>query len=165
MSTYHHDARTRRVLRALVPVICPPEAVPLADAIVDHLGLTLAASPAPVRLGLVAGLRVYDLGALPRYRRRAHALAPADAEAYFASWEHGPTPFHVQLARGINQLMSLSCYEQPAMTEAVGYRPAPFIEEVTRRRLTVYADEIRAQATRLVAPDPLRPAPAAEEVA
>ena len=37
---------SKRVLRSLVPVICPPEAAPLADAIVDHMALTLGASGA-----------------------------------------------------------------------------------------------------------------------
>lgn len=147
----------RAVLRALVPVICPPEAHHLADAIVDHLGLTLAASPPAVRHGLAAGLATYDLGALPRYRRRARALTGDAAERYFASWEHGPTPLHVQLARGINQLMSLSCYEQPEMCERLGYRPAPWIDEVSRRRLAVYRDDVARQAQQILAPDPLRP--------
>jgi len=34
--------------------------------------------------------------------------------------------------------MCLACYEQPAMMERVGYRPGPWITEVTGgRRLTV----------------------------
>jgi hypothetical protein len=70
---------------------------------------------------------------------------------------HGPTPLHRQLARGINQLMSLACYEQPAMMERLGYRPAPWIEEVTHHRLTVFRDDVRRQAEQIVAPDPLRP--------
>ncbi|MBS1123415.1 MAG: hypothetical protein H6Q90_5643 [Deltaproteobacteria bacterium] len=147
----------RVVLRSLVPVICPPEAHHLADAIVAHMALTIGASPPLVRHALGAGLITYDLGAIPFHRRRAHKLDPARAETYFASWEHGPTPLHVQFARGINQLMSLSCYEQPAMLERVGYAPGPWIAEVTRKRLTVFAAEIRKQDTQILAPDPLRP--------
>ncbi len=96
---YQHSANGRAVLRSLVPVICPAEAQELADAVLDHMELTIGASPALLRTMLGAGLRTYDLGALPRYRRRAHKLAPAQAEAYFASWEHGLTPLHVQFAR------------------------------------------------------------------
>lgn len=155
--TYQHSATGRAVLRSLVPVICPPEAVPLGDAIVDHMALTLDASPALLQKGFAAGLVAYDLQAVPRYLRRASRLEGAKAERYYASWTHGPTPIHVQLARGIDQLMSLACYEMPAMMERVGYRPAPWIEEVTARRLTVYRDDVRKQEAQILAPDPLRP--------
>lgn len=148
----------RAVLKSLVPVICPPEAAHLADAIVDHMGLTLGALPPLMQRGLAAGLTTYDLGALPRYGKRARSLSPDQAEAYYSSWEHGLTPLHVQLARALNQLMSLACYEQPEMMERCNYRPGPWIEEVTKRRLTVYADDVRTQDAQILAPDPLRPA-------
>ena len=155
--SYSHSPTARAVLRSLVPVICPPEAAPLADAIVDHMALTIGALPPLMANGLAAGLVTYDLGALPRYLRRAQALTPDKAEAYYASWEHGLTPLHVQFARALNQLMSLSCYEQPEMMEAVGYRPAGWIEKVTKKRLTVFADDVRKQDAQVLAPDPLRP--------
>lgn len=154
---YTHSPLGRKVLVSLVPVICPPQFVHLADAIVDHLALTLGASPALVRKGFGAGLVTYDLGALPFHGARAHKLTGDAAERYFVSWERGPTPLHLQFARAINQLMSLSCYEQPEVTEAVGYRPGPWIEEVTKKRLTVYKDDAQKQAAQVLAPDPLRP--------
>lgn len=157
MTEYRHSSTARAVLRSLVPVICPPEAVPLADAIVEHMALTLAAGPSALHRGFAVGLHAYDLGALPRYRHRARSLVGERAERYYASWSHGPTPLHHQLARGINQLMSLSCYEQPEMMERLGYRPAPWIEEVTRHRLSVFSDDVRAQDAQILAPDPLRP--------
>ena len=163
--SYQHSATTRAVLRSLVPVICPPEAAPLADAIVDHMALTFAATPALLQTALPGGFVAYDLGALPRYGRRARALTGERAERYYASWEHGITPLHVQFARAINQLMSLACYEQPAMAERVGYRPAAWIAEVTTKRLTVYADDVRAQQAQILAPDPLRTRAANKEVA
>ena len=155
--TFHHTETARAVLASLVPVICPPEAAPLADAIVDHMALSFGAIPTLLRRALPGAFAAYDVGALPRYRARARSLAPAQAEAYFARGERGPTPIHVQFARGLNQLMSLACYEQPEMMERVGYRVGPWIAEVARKRLTVYADDIRAQAAQLLAPDPLRP--------
>lgn len=147
----------RAVWRSLVPVICPAEAVPLADAIVDHVALTFGATPPLIQRALLAGIAVYDLGALPRYLRRAHALPPDRAERYYRSWERGLTPVHRQLARLFNQLLSLACYEQPEMMEAVGYRPGPWIEQVRHRRLTVFADEIKRREAEILAPDPLRP--------
>jgi hypothetical protein len=41
--------------------------------------------------------------------------------------------------------------------ERLGYRPGPWIAEVTARRLTVFRDDVRRQAEQIVAPDPLRP--------
>jgi len=154
---YRHSPTARAVLRSLVPVICPPEAAELGDAIVEHMALTLAAGPGPLARGFAVGVVLYDLGALPRHARRARSLVGERAERYFESWLSGPTPVHRQLSRGINQLMSLACYEQPAMMERLGYRPAPWIEEVTRHRLTVFRDDVRRQAEQILAPDPLRP--------
>jgi len=164
MSGYKHSALGRKVLRSLVPVICPPEHAHLADAIVDHMELTVGASPALVAKGFGAGLLAYDLGALPRYRRRAHQLVGDDAERYFASWEHGVTPLHLQFARALNQLMSLACYEQPEVIAAIGYAPAPWIEEVRHKRLTVFRDDVHRQETQLLAPDPLRPGVRVDEL-
>ena len=163
--TYRHTATARAVLRSLVPVICPPEAAALGDAIVDHMEQTFGAIPPLLQRAIGAGFLTYDLGALPRHLRRAHALAPEKAEAYYQTWEHGFTPMHVQFAGMINQLMSLACYEQPEMTERVGYRPGPWIEQVTKKRLTVFADDVRKQDAQILAPDPLRPIATKQEVA
>lgn len=157
MAAYRHSTTARAVLRSLVPVICPPEAIALADAIVEHMEPTIAASPAAIQRGIAIGLVLYDLGALPRHARRARALTGDRAERYYERWLDGPTPIHRQLARGIKQLMSLSCYEQPEMMDRVGYRPAPWVAEVTQRRLTVFQDDVQRQAAQLIAPDPLRP--------
>lgn len=154
---YELSPTGRAVLVSLVPVICPPEAAPLASAIVDHMTLAIAASPSLIRRALGAGLVTYDLGALPFYGSRAHKLSPKIAERYYASWEDGPTPLHVQFARALNQLMSLSCYEMPEMLERIGYAPGPWMEHVTKHRLTVYRDDVRRQEAQVLAPDPLRP--------
>lgn len=154
---YRHSETSRAVLLSLVPVICPPEATSLADAIVDHMALTLGAAPPMLRKGFGAGLLTYDLGALPRYRKRARSLTGDAAVRYFDSWVDGITPIHRQLAGALNQLMSLSCYEMPAMAERVGYRVGPWIEEVTKKRLTVFKDDIRKQEAQILAADPLRP--------
>src|SRR5258706_2284748 len=102
------------VLKSLVPVICPPETAHLADAIVDHLLLTFGATPPLVRKALEAGLTAYDLGAVARYGRRARSLTGERAENYYRLWEH------TQFGKVLNQLMSLSCYEQPEVLERIG---------------------------------------------
>lgn len=156
-ATYRHSPSARGVLRSLVPVICPPEAIELGDAIVEHMELTIAASPAALQRGIAIGLVAYDLGALLRYARRARSLTGDRVERYYEWWLRSPISAHRQLARGVNALMSLSCYEQPEMMERVGYRPGPWIAEVTQRRLTVYRDDVRRQDAQILAPDPLRP--------
>ncbi|MBA3463845.1 MAG: hypothetical protein H0T46_28065 [Deltaproteobacteria bacterium] len=157
LAPYDHTAVGRKVLISLVPVICPPQYVHLANEIVDHLALTLGASPPLLRKGFDAGLLTYDIGALLSHRRRAHKLSGERAERYYASWEHGPTPLHTQFARALNQLMSMSCYEQPEVMDAVGYHVGPWIEEVKQKRLTVFKDDSAKQAAQILAPDPLRP--------
>ncbi|MBZ0231166.1 MAG: hypothetical protein K8M05_02375 [Deltaproteobacteria bacterium] len=160
--TYQHNELTRRVLESLVPVICPPEVMELgigAD-IVDHVALTMSAVPPLFRRGLVLGLASYDLAALawlPGRGRRAHQLPPELAERYYERWEHGLTPVGHELAKAIGQLLKLACYEHPVMQERLGYRPQQWIEEVKRRRLTVYADDVRKAEAAILAPDPLRP--------
>lgn len=159
---YEHSPLTRRILESLVPVICPPEATELglgAD-IVDHVGLTMTSIPPMFRRGLVLGLTTYDLGAiawLPGRGRRAHQLPPALAERYYDRWEHGLTPIGHELAKAIAQLIKLACYEHPVMQERLGYTPQQWIDHVKRRRLTVYADDVRKADAAILAPDPLRP--------
>ncbi len=154
--------RARELMKSLVPVICPPEAMELglADDHADHVGLTVGAMPRGLRAAYLLGLRTYDEGArtwLPARGRAARAL-PADlAERYYDRWEHGPTPVHVQLARALGQLLKLAHYEHPAVQERLGYRPAAWIDQVKRRRLTVYGAEVRAAEAAVIAPDPLRP--------
>ena len=155
--SFTHPPTTRRVLHSLVPVICPPEAAPLADAIIDHMALTVGQMPPLLLKALSAGFITYDLSAVPRFRKRAHKLDPEQADRYYESWLHGITPVHRQFAQMLNQLLSMSCYDQPAMMERVGYRVGPWIEEVTKKRLAVFSDDIRKQEASILAPDPLRP--------
>jgi hypothetical protein len=43
------------------------------------------------------------------------------------------------------------------MQERLGYTPQQWIDHVKRRRLTVYADDVRKADAAILAPDPLRP--------
>jgi len=163
--SYQHPKTTQRVLESLVPVICPPEAHHLGAAIVADMAAQFDSVPAILQRALAAGFLAYDLGAIPRHGRRAHKLGPVQAEAYFSSWEHGITPLHREFAARMTSLMSLACYEQPEMMERVGYRVGPWIEQVTKKRLAVFSDDIKKQQAQLLAPDPLRPAAKKKEVA
>lgn len=156
MSQFKFNSTSRAVLRSLVPVIAPPRYEHLADGIIEHVQATLAPSGAVLHAAFELGLRSYDLGALPLHRTRAQHLTGAAAESYFVRWEHGPGPFF-QLARGLNQLISMATYEQPEVKRAIGYHVEEWIEQVTRKRLTVFRDEIKRQDAQIIAPDPLRP--------
>ena len=110
------NSASKRVLRSLVPVICPPEAAPLADAIVEHMALTLGARARcsgvrrrPARLRSRRGRSLWSA--------RALRLTGDRAERYYQYWESS------QFGRAINQIMSLACYEQPEMMKAVGFEP------------------------------------------
>lgn len=162
--TATHPAHVRRVLRALVPVICPPEAIELGveDDVVAHVGATMATIPEVLLRGLYLGLGVYDQGSrvFPAARgKRASQLTGDAADAYFQSWLHGPTVIHRQLATRVMQMMALAYYEQPAVLARLGYTPGAWIDQVTRRRLQVYGDDVTRAAARITAPDPLRPGP------
>ncbi len=160
--SYQHRPLIRRVLASLVPVVCPPDAreLGLTDAIVDHVELMMGALPGPFRHGLVLGITTYDVtavGWLPGRGRRAHRLSPELAERWFARWEHGVTPIERELAKGVGQLLKLACYEQPAMQARIGYTPTAWIDQVKRRRLEVYGDDVRKAEAAVIVPDPLRP--------
>ena len=161
MSKYQHSAAVRRVVHHLVGVLCPPDAAELGivDDVANHMGEMMAALPAIMRQGLVAGILTYDVGALA-FRSgfaRAHQLSMADANRYFDSWLHGPTPLHKQLAKTFMQLLNLAYYEHPKVQAAIGYTPTEWIEKVTKKRLTVFKDVIAKRETEMIAPDPLRP--------
>ena len=160
--SYQHPPQVRRLLESLVAVVCPPEAVELGltAAIVDHVQLTMGALPAPFRAGLVVGLTTYDLSSVawPAARgKRAHQLSPELADRWFLRWEHGWTPIEREMTKAVGQLLKLACYEQPEMQARLGYTPAAWIDQVKRRRLDVYGDDVRQAEAAITAPDPLRP--------
>jgi hypothetical protein len=166
MRSYTPPPAIRRVLAGLVPVICPPEVVELGlvDGVVDHVAGTMSTLPPLFLRGLHAGLRTYDHGARLRYLRPAHRLTGEAAERYFQSWLHGATIVQRQLAMRLRQMMAMAYYEQPAVLDRMGYTPQAWIDDVTRRRLAVYGEQVAAAATRITAPDPLRPTTKTEVV-
>lgn len=156
------SARSRAILSSLVPVVCPPEAMAenLATEIVDHVALSLTAMPREINLALAVGIGAYDRGAHlwpPARGRSARKLSPALAARYFATWWNSPLAPSRELAKAIKGLLCLSCYEMPAIKEAIGYAPEPWIAKVKRRRLEVHKPAIERHAAALSARDPLPP--------
>jgi hypothetical protein len=159
-SSYRHPERVRRVLAALVPVVCPPEAVTLGlvDDIVAHAAASMGALPRILRAGLIAGALGYDATAIawpPARGRTSTRLSPELAERWFLTWAHSPLLPQRQLIIGIKQLLCLAHFEMPAIQARLGYTPDAWIEKVQRKRLMTYADEIKRHDESLIAPDPL----------
>lgn len=154
-----HDARTRRILRSLAALLCPPDVVPdLLGPVVDDVVLSMQAMPAPVRAALVAGLTTYDLGAVARWGRPASKLAPAQAARYLDVWCHGLV-VQRELVKAVRSLVCLSYFEMPAVKERMQYRPDHWIEKVTRHRLATYGADIARHTASIAARDPLPPLP------
>lgn len=158
--TFHLPRGVRRVLEGLVPVVCPPDAdeLGLAGALVDHAELTMASMPALFRSGLIAGVTTFDQSARlwpPARGRAAHDLPIHLRSRWYLLWLGGPTPVQRELAKAVKQVLVLAHYEHPQIQERLGYRPQQWIDQVKRRRLDVYTDEIARHEASILAPDPL----------
>jgi hypothetical protein len=170
LADYSHSPRTRRLLRSLVPIVCPPEVERLGvvDAVVDHVALSMRAFPAPLRRALVLGLTTYDLSAAawPRARGRTASKLPRQKAAdWYARWWKSPLLPQRELAKAVKALMAIGTYEQPAVQRELGYAPQAWIDRVKTRRLEVHADAIQKHARSLIEPDPLPSSLAARRAA
>lgn len=170
LADYSHSPRVRRLLRSLVPIVCPPEVERLGvvDAVVDHVALSMRAFPAPLRRALILGLTTYDLAAAawpPARGRTAGLLSREKAGEWYAFWWRSPLLPQRELAKAVKALMAIAYYEQPAVQRELGYAPQAWIEEVKTRRLDVYAEAIRKHDRSLIEPDPLPSSLAARRAA
>ncbi len=160
LADYRHSDAVRQLLLSLVPVLCPPRATQLglSDAIVDHVELTMRASPKGVRLALVAGISGYEVAAMlhpGHFGTRASRLSVDKARRYFDTWYHSRLAPQHELAGGLKSLINLACYEQPAMMEAIGYTPQQWIDKSVQYRLQTYSESIAQRERDIVAADPL----------
>jgi len=160
LADYTHPAAVRQLLESLARVISPPQAAELGliDDIVDHVELSMRASPKAVRAALLAGMSGYEIASMAypsHLGTRASKLRPALATAYFDSWFHSNIGAQHEFAKGIKGLIALACYEQPAMMKAIDYTPQEWIDKSIRYRLQTYEAAIAKRAVDIVAPDPL----------
>jgi hypothetical protein len=170
LASYSHPPRVRRLLRSLVPIVCPPEVERLGvvDAVVDHVALSMRAFPAPLRKALLLGLTTYDLSAAawPRARGRTAGKLPRHRAAdWYAMWWKSPLLPQRELAKAVKALMAIAYYEQPAVQAELGYAPQAWIDKVKSRRLEVYGDAVRKHERSLIEPDPLPSSLAARRAA
>jgi hypothetical protein len=157
LADFRLPKRVRGTLLALVPVVCPADAVPLglADPIVDHVELMMRAFSGTVRRGLVAGLLAFDAGALGFSR-----LDDEAKRAYFHRWWKSPLLPMRQFVKAVKGLLALSYYEEPTVKARMEYHPDRWIAQAAEERLRRFAAEIQAHEVQVTAPDPLVSLPA-----
>tara|TARA_R110002096_G_scaffold434832_5_gene658222 strand:- start:22455 stop:22973 length:519 start_codon:yes stop_codon:yes gene_type:complete len=160
LADYSHPKPVRQLLESLARVICPSRAqeLELIDDIVDHVELSMRASPAGVRAALLTGFSGYELAAMvypSHFGKRASKLSDDQAREYFHSWFHSKLGPQHEFAKGVKGLVALACYEQPAMMADIGYTPQEWIDKSIRYRLQTYDAAIAKRAVDILAPDPL----------
>jgi len=170
LAPYSHSPRVRRLLRSLVPIVCPPEVERLGvvDAVVDHVALSMRAFPTPLRAALIAGLNAYDLSAAawPRARGKTASKLPRQrAAGWYAWWWKSPLLPQRELVKAVKALMAIAYYEQAPVQAELGYAPQAWIDQVKGRRLEVYGEAIRKHDRSLIEPDPLPSSLAARRAA
>jgi len=123
MRLHHRTDRVLAEFEAMLGALAPAAARALTKAIV----------------ALDQGARLY-----PRSRgRRLTQLDDETAEAYVRALLARPGSAG-ELARRIKSLVVMCYYELPPVQREIGYRPGPYIEAVSRRRLASYGPQIRA---------------------
>ncbi len=138
----------RRVTSRFAEVVCPPgmRAHHRTDRVLAEFESMLAALTPATRRALTAAIVVFDHGArlYPRARgRRFTRLDDQAAEAYIrALLARGGVA--AQLVHRLRGLVVMCYYELPPVQREIGYRPAPYIAAVSRRRLESYGPEIAA---------------------
>jgi hypothetical protein len=142
------SARVRRVTSRFAEVVCPPgmRAHHRTDRVLAEFESMLAALTPATRRALTGAIVVLDHGArlYPRARgRRFTRLDDQAAEVYIrALLARGGVAG--QLVYRLRGLVVMCYYELPPVQREIGYRPAPYIAAVSRRRLESYGPEIAA---------------------
>jgi len=168
LANYKMASWMRRVMAALVPIICTdePRERGLTDEVIDHVELTMRSFPTFLRLMLIVGTMFFELFAivLPSSRLRPFSRLPREKqERYFKMFWDSKFQLFRQLAKGFKAPISLGYWDNPAVCEKMGYTPAAWIAMVKARRERDYAADIAYQDAMVVAPDPLVPVKAGEQ--
>jgi hypothetical protein len=157
---FYLSRNQRSLIDSLARVVCPPSPSPaeLAGEVAHGAQLSMRAFPAPARMALIAGMRTYDEGGRLYPDGSGHParrMEPEAAAGYFESWWSSRLGVQRNFAKGIKGLIVLAYCEIPAVKEALGYTPEAWIEDVKRKRLSIYKVDIEAHAAQLIEPDPL----------
>jgi len=137
----------RRIVERFAEVVCPPEvrATHRATDVVVEVNRYLAAFPPHLGLGLRAAFWAFDSGARiypPATGRRFVDLDDIVAARYLSTVADCPAPGLHSVVKLMRDLVAMSYYGLPAVKEELGYRPDPWIAEVSTRRLATYGEAI-----------------------
>ncbi|MCC6749887.1 MAG: hypothetical protein IT371_19635 [Deltaproteobacteria bacterium] len=160
LSDYRFSPAVRRTVRALVPVICPPEVeeLGLVDAVVAQAELFVRSLAPEARYGLVAGYRSFELLAATRpaqLGRTFSALPKGAARAYFDAWWNSPLGPARSLAMGMKSPIAIGYYELPEVQARMGYAAQGWMDRVRQERRDRFGEVIARHEAELVAPNPL----------
>lgn len=160
---FHLSKRARRTLSAMLPIVCGPDAITLAEQVLDHVELTLRSFPAGPRSALVGGLRLFELGAVahPPFGRSFSRLPERAARSYFRAWWNSPLSLVRRVARLLKGVLALGYYGQLEIRWRLGYDPAPWVAQTSQRRVQMWSAEIARHKQLLLEPDPLVSVPQA----
>ena len=160
IAKYKISRSSRRILRAFIPIACPPqcEEMGLEEDVIDHLEESLNALPLAIQRGLMLGLGAFDASAalIPKhFGKRFHRLNRKDATAYFLAWKSSQNPIQHEFIKGLKGLLCLAHFDMPMVKARIDYHPDVWVEKVKKRRLIKYAAEIKKQRDSIFEPDPL----------
>ncbi len=135
-------------MRRFAEVVCPPgmRMHHRTDRVLAEFEAMLGALAPAAAKALTKAIVALDQGArlYPRSRgRRLTQLEDEVAEAYVRALLARPGSGG-ELVRRIRSLVVMCYYELPPVQREIGYRPGPYIEAVSRRRLASYGPAIRA---------------------
>jgi len=141
-------APVRRSVARFADVACPPQVRTERRTVqvLAEFELLLGALRPAARRAVGAAFVAVDQGARlypPARGRRFARLGDQAAEAYLRALLSRRDGIG-DLARRLKGLVVMCYYALPAVQEEIGYRPAPYIAAVSRRRLASYGPEIRA---------------------
>ena len=152
----------RRIVARFAGVACPPEvrSGDRTERLLDEFELLLGSLPAGMRKSIPVAFVLFDQAARlypPARGRRFARLADRAADSYLRAVLAKRRGGLAAVIRQLKGLVVMCYYELPEVKEQLGYRPAPYIAAVSRRRLVAYGPEIRAAEALVTAPEPGSP--------
>lgn len=155
---YPMSGPTRRALRGLIRMLCPPAPAPtlpdLEDRIEIHVRRMLQYMVPLVALGFVVGLYLLDFAPLWRFRAfsRMQKLGRDRGELVLTEMGESRSPFIRMLVLGVRGLVLSTFYDQDEVHAAMDFHPIPFLENRIALRERILAggtptDEDRVMPT------------------
>lgn len=153
---YPMSGPTRRALRGLIRVLCPPAPGPtlpdLEDRIEIHVRRMLQYMVPIVALGFVLGLYLLDFAPLWRFRAasRIQKLEREQAESVLTEMGESRSPFIRMLILGVRGLVLSTFYDQDEAHAAMDFHPIPFIENRIELRERILAGGAPTEEDRIL---------------